>query len=136
MATREEHEAFELLRLRQINELQNRADKIRELTTENLELRAAAASRLPAKEPTAEALRELIERVMTTHWDIFACSCAFCRKGRQLGCRPRSGYDTSPRKTLPSGKSVTMLTRADNRANGEPIPDEELFRLFGMKEDV
>ena len=48
---------------------------------------------LRARADTAEAEREtaheMIERVMTDHWDMAACRCWFCRMGRDLGCRPR-----------------------------------------------
>lgn len=50
--------------------------------------------------------RELIERVMTEHWDMFACSCKFCRVARELGYSPRTGY--------PSNPDVSILKAVDN----------------------
>jgi len=41
--------------------------------------------------------QEIIERIMTTHWDMFACPCWICEEGRKLGFRPREGYPTSER---------------------------------------
>lgn len=46
--------------------------------------------------------QELIERVMTEHWDIASCSCLFCCEARKLGFRPRDGYPTTP----PKGQSI------------------------------
>jgi len=40
--------------------------------------------------------QELIERVMSEHWDIGACPCTFCEEGRRLGFRPRHKYPTCP----------------------------------------
>jgi hypothetical protein len=40
--------------------------------------------------------QELIERVMTEHWDIGACPCFFCKTARGLGFRPRDSYPTNP----------------------------------------
>lgn len=55
--------------------------------------------------------QELVERVMTEHWDIAACRCAFCKAARDLGFRPREGYPTDPRpkitdETFKDGKQV------------------------------
>lgn len=49
---------------------------------------------------------ELIERVMTEHWDLFACSCEFCRQANKLGYRPREAYPTNPQ--------VSILQPVDN----------------------
>lgn len=43
---------------------------------------------------TLEKAVELVERVMTLHWDIIACGCVFCRGARAAGMRPRLGYPT------------------------------------------
>lgn len=50
--------------------------------------------------------QELIERVMTEHWDMMACWCRFCREGRALGFRPRDGY--------PTGLKISILKCIDN----------------------
>lgn len=34
-------------------------------------------------------VQELIERIMTEHWDIAACPCLFCHEANKLGFRPR-----------------------------------------------
>ena len=36
--------------------------------------------------------RDLIELVMTQHWDMAACPCTFCEAGRQFGFHPHSGF--------------------------------------------
>lgn len=43
---------------------------------------------------TAEnaALRPIVERIMTQHWDMAACCCWVCNEGRAAGCRPRDQY--------------------------------------------
>lgn len=53
-----------------------------------------AVDRAEAAEAEVERLRELIERVMTQHWDMAACMCWFCVKGRWAGCHPRSTFAT------------------------------------------
>lgn len=35
---------------------------------------------------------EIIERIMTMHWDMAACPCWVCRAGRDAGMRPRDKY--------------------------------------------
>lgn len=35
---------------------------------------------------------EIIERIMSAHWDMVACSCWVCRSGRELGLEPRGIY--------------------------------------------
>lgn len=44
--------------------------------------------------------QELIERVMTEHWDMITCWCRFCREGRKLEFRPREGYPTTPKVSI------------------------------------
>jgi hypothetical protein len=36
--------------------------------------------------------RDIIERIMTQHWDIAACRCWVCTAGRATGCRPRENH--------------------------------------------
>ena len=43
---------------------------------------------------------ELIERVMTEHWDMAACPCTFCVEARKLGLRPRDCYPTNPKVSI------------------------------------
>ena len=47
---------------------------------------------LMAREEPPEALREIIERIMTQHWDMASCPCWICVEGREVGCRPREMY--------------------------------------------
>lgn len=35
---------------------------------------------------------EIIERIMTQHWDMAACPCWICKAGRALGYKPREVY--------------------------------------------
>ena len=43
---------------------------------------------------------ELIERIMTEHWDMDACWCRLCREARALGLRPRETYPTNPKVSI------------------------------------
>lgn len=45
-------------------------------------------------------MEELIERVMTEHWDIRACPCTFCVSARDIGLRPRTCYPTNPKVSI------------------------------------
>jgi hypothetical protein len=36
--------------------------------------------------------RDIIERIMTQHWDMAACRCWVCTAGRGAGCRPNIGH--------------------------------------------
>ena len=40
--------------------------------------------------------REIVEIIMTQHWDMAACQCWVCEEGRKVGCRPRDCYPTNP----------------------------------------
>ncbi len=44
--------------------------------------------------------QELIERVMTEHWDMAACRCAFCDEGRKMGFHPQGRYPTVPNVSI------------------------------------
>ena len=37
-------------------------------------------------------LREIVEIIMTQHWDMAACNCWVCTKGREAGCSPMEKY--------------------------------------------
>jgi len=39
-----------------------------------------------------ERLAEIVERIMTDHWDLAACPCWVCVAGRGLGLGPRQEY--------------------------------------------
>lgn len=36
--------------------------------------------------------QEIVERIMTHHWDLTACRCWICDAGRALGYRPQDIY--------------------------------------------
>lgn len=36
--------------------------------------------------------KEIIERIMTEHWDMAACHCWICDAGRELGFAPQDEY--------------------------------------------
>ena len=42
----------------------------------------------PEPEPPMSE-RDIVERIMTMHWDLAACPCWVCEAGRAAGCRPR-----------------------------------------------
>ena len=54
--------------------------------------------------------QEIIERVMTQHWDMATCQCWICTAGRGIGFHPREGYPTSPLGTEEFGQ-VTVERR-------------------------
>ena len=35
---------------------------------------------------------EIVERIMTQHWDMAACQCWVCQEGHKADCRPRVEY--------------------------------------------
>ena len=37
-------------------------------------------------------MREIIEIIMSQHWDMAACPCWICKEGHKLGCRPRGQH--------------------------------------------
>ena len=37
-------------------------------------------------------LKEIIERIMTMHWDMKACCCWVCEAGRKAGCHANESY--------------------------------------------
>lgn len=39
-----------------------------------------------------EAIVDLVERIMTQHWDLSACDCWVCALAREAGCRPRQTF--------------------------------------------
>jgi len=41
--------------------------------------------------------KEIVERIMTQHWDVAVCSCWVCQEGRKAGCHPMDSY--LPHKT-------------------------------------
>jgi hypothetical protein len=51
-------------------------------------------------EPICLTPQEIVERIMTAHWDIAACQCWVCRSGRNFGFHPVDDY---------------LLDRNDNR---------------------
>lgn len=36
--------------------------------------------------------KEIVERIMTQHWDMAVCRCWVCEEGRKAGCRPIEEY--------------------------------------------
>lgn len=43
---------------------------------------------------------EIVERIMTMHWDMAACQCWVCQEGRKVGCRPRLEYGSQSKLKL------------------------------------
>lgn len=56
--------------------------------------------------PLAESPIEIVERIMTRHWDFVDCSCWICRSGRALRLAPRDTYLRHRQQTDPLGKLV------------------------------
>lgn len=40
----------------------------------------------------AAPLVDIVERIMTQHWDLASCWCWVCQSGRAVGCRPREQF--------------------------------------------
>jgi len=58
--------------------------------------------------------KEIIERIMTQHWDMAACHCWVCEAGRALGCRPKEKY-LSYKSKIKVGR-VTVEERVQRNA--------------------
>lgn len=56
---------------------------------------------------------EIVERIMTQHWDMAACPCWVCRAGRDAGLRPRQGYPTFGTDAQPSVRVDASRFRVD-----------------------
>ena len=61
--------------------------------------------------------QQIIETIMTQHWDLAACKCWICEAGRKLDFAPRIAY-------LPSHEGavlahVTVVTNNDKRKADE-----------------
>lgn len=39
-----------------------------------------------------EKMKNIIERIMTQHWDLDACPCWICKAARKINCYPRNKY--------------------------------------------
>ncbi len=59
--------------------------------------------------------KEIVERIMTQHWDMAACDCWICKEGRKAGCAPRDEY-------LPHKSNIKCggVTVTDEQLWGEP----------------
>jgi hypothetical protein len=42
--------------------------------------------------------KEIVERIMTSHYDIARCNCWLCREGRKAKCHPRKNYPMHPKE--------------------------------------
>lgn len=63
------------------------------------------------KEPIPWTAADIIERIMSAHWDMAACPCWVCRQGRVIGMGPRECW---------------LNNHHDNRTRF-PVPDESKF---------
>lgn len=36
--------------------------------------------------------KEIVERIMSQHWDMAQCNCWVCKNGRDADCKPREEY--------------------------------------------
>lgn len=45
-------------------------------------------------------MKEIIETIMSIHWDMEACNCWVCIEGRKLKCYPRPIYLKTDRKMV------------------------------------
>lgn len=42
--------------------------------------------------------KEIIERIMTSHYDLACCNCWICKEGRKAKCHPRTIYPLHPKE--------------------------------------
>lgn len=56
--------------------------------------------------------RDIIERIMTMHWDMIACGCWVCVAGRVAGCRPRTNHQ---QWRMPAEQRLAMVHVDDRR---------------------
>lgn len=47
-----------------------------------------------AEEQELDSAVAIVETIMTQHWDMAACPCWICQRGRAVGLRPRIIYGT------------------------------------------
>lgn len=85
--------------------------------------------------------REIIERIMTMHWDMRACECWICEAGRAAGCRPQEAYLlhrdilSLPWVERPGRRAVfPPLTPAKQR-RPDPEPDDFEVTMPGPMRD-
>lgn len=50
---------------------------------------------------------EIVERIMSAHWDLAACPCWVCKAGREIGLSSKEGY----------------LQHRENNRNCYPVPN-------------
>ena len=50
--------------------------------------------------------KEIIERIMTQHWDIAACHCWICEAGRILGCGAKKEYLSHNNSKIKVGRVI------------------------------
>lgn len=43
-------------------------------------------------ESWAYPAKEIVEQIMTQHWDMKSCDCWICTEGRKAGLRPRENH--------------------------------------------
>ena len=43
-------------------------------------------------EPMLPTAVDIVERIMTQHWDMRACPCWICQAGNRIRCRPRESH--------------------------------------------
>ena len=57
-----------------------------------VKLEAAAVEQHKAAVERERKLRAIVEREMTKHWDLAACTCPLCQDGRAADCHPQQVY--------------------------------------------
>lgn len=70
---------------------------------------------------------DLVELIMTVHWDLAACVCWICERGRSLGYRPREKYLAMSQDILARGTLVDVESTDDEK--GEPPPMDGVQRI-------
>jgi hypothetical protein len=55
-------------------------------------MRPAIKETLEMDDEQVTGVVDIVERIMTQHWDLAACQCWVCQSGREFGCRPRDAF--------------------------------------------
>ena len=75
-----------------LESLQDRVEELRKLKCPPISDGDTCICPIKELEQKVEEAERIIEVIMTQHWDMAACPCWVCKKGRKAGFRPREDY--------------------------------------------
>lgn len=73
---------------------------------------------------------EIVSRIMTQHWDMVACNCWICEKGRGAGLAAQSIYPTEPYKVYKRVNVMGSNSYTDVNYDGAKIDCEETVSVM------